>query len=74
MLSGSGRVAEVGSGGIATALFVLSAFVTPLIAANLTSALPLSALAMLGAAIGTRTSGALGSTLAVLCGGTPRLY
>jgi hypothetical protein len=62
--------AGVGGGGIATALFTLSAFVAPPIPANLTRALALTALAMLGAAVAARSGGVHRSVLAALCAGS----
>ncbi len=68
----TGRVltAGVGAAGIATVLFVASAFVAPPIPADLTRALTLTALAMLGAAVAARADGAHRSLLAALCAGT----
>jgi hypothetical protein len=63
-------IAGVGGGGAAAAVFTLSASVAPPIPADLTRALGLLALAMLGAAVAARTGGVHRSVLAALCAGT----
>jgi hypothetical protein len=62
--------AGVGGGGIAAALFTLSAFVYPPIPTGLIRALALTALAMLGAAVAAGTGESHRRMLAALCAGS----